>query len=169
MHKELGDNKNGKIVLDRQDLKALSSDIRIEILKKLDSGSKTLRKLSNELNLPKSTVHENLTVLVKSGFIEKRNEGSKWAHYVLTKKGKSVLHPHEKVKIILLISFGILSCTGGIIGVYQFMQRIHYNVKGEIFHPEYLILYIILVAAGTVLLYSGLRKGSVKITKKMRH
>jgi len=154
------DNESGKIVLDKRDFKALSSDIRVEILKKLDSGCKTLRKLSDELNLPKSTVHENLTVLVESGFVERRNKGSKWVYYELTEKGRSVLHPHEKVKIILLLSSAVLSYAGGIMEIYLFIQRTHpeEGVKGIPFHPEHLILGIILVVVGTILLYSGLRK-----------
>jgi len=154
------DSKNGKIVLDKRDLKALSSDIRVEILKKLDSGSKTLRKLSDELNLPKSTVHENLTILVESGFVEKRNEGSKWVYYELTEKGRNVLHPHEKVKIILLLSSAILSYAGGVMEIYLFIHRARpeEGVKGIPFHPEHLILGLILVIIGAILLYSGLQK-----------
>ncbi len=152
-------DESREIVLDKQDFKALSSDVRVEILKKLDFGCKTLRKLSDELNLPKSTVHENLAILVKSGFVEKRNEGSKWVYYELTDKGRTLLHPHEKIKIILLLSSAALSYTGGIVEILLFIQEIYSkgNVKG-IFHPEYLITGVIFVAIGTMLLYSALRK-----------
>ncbi len=153
------ESENGIILLGKRDLKVLSSDIRVEILKKLDSGCKTLRKLGNELNLPTSTVHENLTILVESGFVEKRNEGSKWVYYELTEKGKSVLHPHEKVKIILLLSSAILSYAGGIMEIYLFLQGTpEEGVKGAPFHPEHLILGFVLAVIGTILLYSGLRK-----------
>ena len=159
------ESENGKIVLYKRDFKVLSSDIRVEILKKLDSGCKTLRKLSDELNLPKSTVHENLTILVESGFVEKRNDGSKWVYYELTKKGRSVLHPHKKVKIILLLSSATLSFAGGIMEIYLFLQRTHEEgVKGAHFYPEHLVLGFVLVVIGTILLYSGLRKSSIDIT-----
>ncbi len=151
--------ENGKITLDRIDLKALSSDVRLEILKKLDRECKTLRKLSEELNLAKSTIHENLTVLIESGFVKKKNTGSKWVHYELTEKGRNILHPHEKIKIVIILSSAILSYIGGITEIYLFIIQKHpeVGVKGAPFHLEHLVLGFIFVILGTVLLYMGSR------------
>ncbi len=85
-----------KVVPDTQIFRALSSDTRINILKKLDSKRMALKALCAELNLPKSTIRENLTVLIESDLIRKKNIGIKWAYYELTEKGKWMLHPHEQ-------------------------------------------------------------------------
>ncbi len=85
-----------KVVLDTQIFSALSSDTRINILKKLDSKRMALKKLCNELNLPKSTIRENLTVLIESDLVRKKNICIKWVYYELTEKGKGMLHPHEQ-------------------------------------------------------------------------
>ena len=85
-----------KVVLDKQIFSALSSDTRINILKKLDPKRMTLKKLCDELNLPKSTMRENLTVLVESDLVRKKNICIKWVYYELTEKGKEMLHPHEQ-------------------------------------------------------------------------
>ena len=55
-----------------------------------------LKELCDELNLPKSTIRENLTVLVESDLVRKRHRGIKWVYYELTEKGKGMLHPHEQ-------------------------------------------------------------------------
>ncbi len=52
-----------KIALDKRIIGALASEMRIDILKKIDSGSMTLSKLTAELNISKSTVHKHLTIL----------------------------------------------------------------------------------------------------------
>ena len=115
--------------------------------------------MTDDLNLPKSTVHENLAILVDSGFVEKRNEGSKWVYYELTEKGKDILHP-QKSRMVLLLSSAALSYVGGILEIYLFVHSAHpeKGVKGVSLHPEYLILGIILLILGTVLLYLALRK-----------
>ncbi|RLI78084.1 hypothetical protein DRP05_08270 [Archaeoglobales archaeon] len=126
MEKINRENKENKVILTKKDIKALSSDIRIGILKKLYSSSKTLRKLSDELNMPKSTVHENLTVLVETGFVRKINKGNKWVYYELTKKGKDILQPHSKKRIVLLIS-SIISYIGSIVELYLYALSLHHE------------------------------------------
>jgi len=85
-----------KVVLDTQIFSALSSDTRINILKKLDSKRMALKELCDELNLPKSTMRENLTVMIESDLVRKRHRGIKWVYYELTEKGKGMLHPLEQ-------------------------------------------------------------------------
>ena len=67
-----------KITLDRKILRALSSDTRINILKNLNVRPMTVSELSRILNLPKSTIHENLEKLIDAGLVKKRkSEGRK--------------------------------------------------------------------------------------------
>ena len=76
--------------------------------------------------MPKSTVHENLTVLVETGFVRKINKGNKWVYYELTKKGKDILQPHSKKRIVLLIS-SIISYIGSIVELYLYALSLHHE------------------------------------------
>ncbi|MEA2074171.1 MAG: winged helix-turn-helix domain-containing protein [Euryarchaeota archaeon] len=150
-----------KIALDKQIFSALSSGIRINILKKLDSKRRTLKELCDELNLPKSTIHENLTVLVESDLVRKRNIGNKWVYYELTEKGRRLLHPHEMTKIILLLSFAALSFVGGIITIYWFIksafpEKVMRSVS--LYEPKYLIFGVILLSLGVLFSYLAFRR-----------
>jgi predicted transcriptional regulator len=71
-------------------IKALASDKRFKILMQLMLQRKTVTDLSNELNIPKSTTYDNLTVLIDSGLI-KKDSGNKWVYYELTAKGREII------------------------------------------------------------------------------
>jgi DNA-binding transcriptional ArsR family regulator len=81
-----------KITLDKRIIRVLASEMRIDILKKIDPGSMTLSKLTDELNISKSTIHEHLTILIESGLVQKVNRDNKWVYYELTDKGTEILH-----------------------------------------------------------------------------
>ncbi|HJH26992.1 MAG TPA: ArsR family transcriptional regulator [Methanophagales archaeon] len=158
-----------KIALDKQIFSALSSETRINILKKLDSKRRTLKELCDELNLSKSTIRENLTVLVDSDLVRKGNIGNKWAYYELTEKGIRLLHPREMTKIILLLSSAALSFVGGIIGLYCFIKSAFPERKGlaggvavPLYEPKYLIFGVILLSLGVLFLYLAFRMRKVK-------
>jgi len=138
------------IALNARDLKALSSGVRINILKKLNTGSKTLRSLSEELNLPKSTVHENLAVLMESGFVEKVNVGNKWVHYRLTEKGKAIL---SGTKVVLILSLAVLNCTAGVAEIFFSLQNHTENLKGTSFSPQNAVFGLLLLLSGAILLF----------------
>ena len=63
-----------KITLDKKTIRALASETRVDILKKIDSGSMTLNKLTDDLNISKPTVHEHLTILIESDLVKKVNK-----------------------------------------------------------------------------------------------
>jgi len=155
-----------KIALDKQIFSALSSETRINILKKLDSKRRTLKELCDELNLPKSTIRENLTVLVESDLVRKRNRGNKWVNYEPTEKGRRLLHPHEMTKIILLLSSAALSFVGGIIEIYLFIKSAFPEEVLEggvpLYEPKYLIFGVILLSLGVLFSYLAFRMRKVK-------
>jgi len=158
---------DNKIALDKQIFSALSSETRINILKKLDSKRRTLKELCDELNLPKSTIRENLTVLVESDLVRKRNIGNKWVYYEPTEKGRRLLHPHEMTKIILLLSSAALSFVGGIIEMYWFIKSTFPELEKEeeivpLYEPKYLIFGMILLSLGVLFSYLAFRMRKVK-------
>ncbi len=111
-----------KITLDKRIIRTLASETRVDILKKIDSWSMTLNKLTDELHLSKSTVHEHLTILIESSLVKKVNKDNKWVYYELTDKGTEILHPHKMMRIIVLLSSAILSFAAGIVEVYQVVR-----------------------------------------------
>jgi DNA-binding transcriptional ArsR family regulator len=96
----------GTITLDRESFKALASEVRVEVLKQLESRRMTVTDLSNTMSLAKPTLLEHLDRLVSAGLVTKLDEGRKWIYYELTKRGRSILHPHQfKIMISLALSF----------------------------------------------------------------
>ena len=91
------------ITLDQESFKALASEVRVDILKKLDERRQTVTDLSGLLNLSKPTLLEHLEKLQAAGLVKRVDEGRKWIYYELSSKGKKLLHP-EKVAIVLALS-----------------------------------------------------------------
>lgn len=107
-----------KITLDRDVFKALASDTRLDILKKLDVRQKTVTELAKELDLDKSTVFEHLEKLAAAKLVQKVEEDveRKWVYYQLSWTGRRLLHP-EKITLAVLLSISggaLLSALGAL-------------------------------------------------------
>lgn len=109
---------NRKIVLDQESFKALASDTRIEILKKLDNTQLTVTDLANAMAVNKSAVHKHLTRLVEAGLVKKKEGDRKWVYYTLSLKGAQLLHP-ERVQIALMLAATAIAVS---FGIYQLMN-----------------------------------------------
>ncbi|MCK4475291.1 MAG: winged helix-turn-helix transcriptional regulator [Methanophagales archaeon] len=155
-----------EIALDKKTLGVLSSDTRANILKSLYIRRMTASELSKKLNLPKSTIHENLDRLVDTDLVRKNDNGNKWVYYELTEKGRRLLHPHEMTKIIILLSSAALSFVGGIIEMYWFIKSTFPELKEEeivpLYEPKYLIFGVILLLLGVLFLYLAFRRRKVE-------
>src|SRR5512137_839151 len=101
------------ITLDQESFKALASEVRVDILKKLDERRQTVTDLSGLLNLSKPTLLEHLEKLQTAGLVKRVDEGRKWIYYELSPKGKKLLHP-EKVAIVLALSTTIALAAIGL-------------------------------------------------------
>lgn len=146
-----------KITLDKGIIGALASETRVGILKRLDSRSMTLRDLTIESNISKSTVHKHLTILIESGLVKKVNRDNKWVYYELTDKGTEILHPHKMTRIKVLLSTAILSFVIGIVGLYRFIRSILIFPEEALkaiapYEPAHLITGLILISFGIILL-----------------
>ena len=155
-----------EIALDKKTLGVLSSDTRANILKSIDIRRMTASELSKKLNLPKSTIHENLDRLVDTDLVRKNDNGNKWVYYELTEKGKRLLHPHEMTKIIILLSSAALSFVGGIIEMYWFIKSTFPELKEEeivpLYEQKYLIFGVILLLLSVLFSYLAIRMRKVK-------
>ncbi|MCD6402762.1 MAG: winged helix-turn-helix transcriptional regulator [Candidatus Aenigmarchaeota archaeon] len=103
----------------RSEVKVILSETRIAILKALKERRKTVSELSKELDLSKSTVHEHLIKLVKTGFVKRVNRpGRKWVYYQLTEKAESLFGVSSK-KIVVTFCLTIISFFSGAYQIYQ--------------------------------------------------
>ncbi len=66
-------------------LKALSGDIRLNIISYLASGEKCVCHIYEYFNLPQNLVSHHLGILRESGLIKDRKDG-KWVYYSLNEQ-----------------------------------------------------------------------------------
>jgi len=102
-----------KITLDQESFKALASDVRVGILKRLDVRRETVTDLSNLLALSKPTLLEHLEKLQAAGLVKRIDEGRKWIYYELSDKGRKILHP-ERVAITLALASAVVLAFIGV-------------------------------------------------------
>ena len=114
-----------KITLDLNSFKALASETRLEILRKLDGRKMTLNDISRSTTLNKATLHEHLAKLNESGLVKRiEREGHKWVYYKLSWKGSSLLHPdNSRIVVMFTTTFAIL-----FLGVVGFISYIRNNL-----------------------------------------
>ena len=105
-----------KITLDQESFKALASDVRVGILKRLDVRRETVTDLSNLIALSKPTLLEHLEKLQTAGLVKRIDEGRKWIYYELSDKGRKILHP-ERVAITLALSAAVVLAAIGAVYV----------------------------------------------------
>jgi|GEM_PF-1765351 len=117
-----------RITLDRNTFRALASETRVDILKKLEGTQKTVSELARELNMNKATMYQHLEQLRSVGLV-KRLDGAernttvkvdpleeptvgpprKWVYYKLTFKGKNVVNPGKVRFAVMLAVVGIIA------------------------------------------------------------
>ena len=113
----IGMESGGKITLDQESFRALASDVRVGILKRLDARRETVTDLSNLLALSKPTLLEHLEKLQSAGLVKRIDEGRKWIYYELTVKGKKILHP-ERVAITLALGSAVVLAAIGAFSLF---------------------------------------------------
>ncbi len=99
------------MLIDRETLKAIAVDTRINILKLLSNKSYTLSDIADMLGLGASTVKEHLDILVKAKLVKKENTERKWKYYSLTFKGRRFIEPKE-VKVLFAFITTLIAAVG---------------------------------------------------------
>jgi DNA-binding transcriptional ArsR family regulator len=116
-----------KVVLDMKSFKALSSDMRISILKTLDKNRCTITELSGHLDISKPALLKHIDDLIMAGLVSKEEKKRKWIYYDLTFKGRRILHP-ESVAIVVLLSVAVISFAVAIAGFLMYgLDSRHFN------------------------------------------
>lgn len=160
-----------KITLDQESFKALASDTRIEILKRLDVSQMTVTDLANDLSVNKSAVYKHLSRLLDAGLVKKLEDNRKWVYYRLSMKGMHLLHP-ERVQIALMLSAAVMAVTLAISQVLTFIMGsdilrkvsnpddIYTDpvyVSETVHNPWLLVAGVALIVVGSVLFYFAYR------------
>src|SRR5207244_6444274 len=86
--------------------KALASDVRVGILKRLDVRRETITDLRSLRTHSKPPLLEHLEKLQSAGLVKRVDEGRKWIYYELSDKGRKILHP-ERVAITLALGIAV--------------------------------------------------------------
>jgi len=144
--------------LSKKELKILLCDSRIKILKSLKERRKTVAELSRELNLSKSTIHEQLAKLMEIGFVERKtNPNRKWVYYELTEKGHSFLRSKLWKLIMLSVAMAIV---GGVWEILTFTSRYaEYKIaRGLGADYTHLVASVIFIIVGILLILYVLKR-----------
>ena len=124
------------ITLDKSDLSALSSDVRIGILRAIDSsegGTISAATLADELSIGKSTLHQHLAVLETAGIVC-ADKSRKWHMYSLTRKGKCILHPKQSFRFVLALSSSVFFAMYGVYMLALFFKGTEFLGGGHVKH-----------------------------------
>ena len=100
-----------KILIDKETLKALAVDTRLNILKLLLKKKYTLSDFASILGLGVSTIKEHLDILLKARLIKKEDTKRKWKYYSLTFKGKRLIEPRE-IKVLFAFITTLIAAVG---------------------------------------------------------
>src|SRR5439155_9215685 len=105
-----------RVTLDQASFRALASEVRVEVLKRLDEHRMTVTDLAGALQLSKPTLLEHLEKLQAADLVKRVDEGRKWIYYDLTGRGKKILHP-ERVTIVVALCLSIFLGAAGVLAL----------------------------------------------------
>jgi len=106
-------------IIDRDVLKVLSVDTRMDIIKILSEGARTPSDISKKLGKSDATIVEHLDAMVKVGIVKRVEQpGKKWVFYTLTERGKGIISSKSR-RLIIILSISLLALLGG---AYTFVQ-----------------------------------------------
>jgi DNA-binding transcriptional ArsR family regulator len=108
-------------IVDRDVLKVLAVDTRMDILKELSQGNRTPSDLGKRLNKTDATIVEHLNALCKAGLVNRTEQpGKKWVFYSLTERGYGIIKSKSR-KLIIVIATSLLSGVIGLGGIGKYM------------------------------------------------
>lgn len=144
------------VTLDRDDIATLASDVRVAILKSLDTRPMTMSELADRLGLAKSTVHEHLAVLADADLVTHEN-ARKWRDYTLTERGRRILHPGRDHRIVFLLGTSLVAMTAGMLCVASYLSGFAVLEGSVVREPLLLCAGEALVGVTIVLWYVAVR------------
>ncbi|MCX6820930.1 MAG: beta-propeller domain-containing protein [Candidatus Aenigmarchaeota archaeon] len=100
-------------IVDRDVLKVLSADTRVDILKALSEGKRMPSWVARKLGKSDATIVEHLKALEKAGLVHKTSApGKRWVFYSLTDKGEGMVGRGNR-RLVIVIALSILVVFAG--------------------------------------------------------
>jgi len=127
-------------IIDRDVLKVISVDTRMDILKILAEGDRNPSFISKKLHKSGATIIEHLEALQRAGLVKKtETPGRKWVFYTLTERGKGIISSKSR-RLVIILGIAILALGGGIINLftpsqYAQMQFLTQNLGEKVAAP----------------------------------
>jgi len=102
-------------IVDRDVLKVLSTETRMDILKMLSKGNQTPSFIGKKLGKRSSTIVEHLDILKKAGLVKKlESPGKKWVFYSLTEKGNGIVSSKSR-RLIIILATSFFALLGSLV------------------------------------------------------
>ena len=100
-----------KVQIDRDTIRALGSETRLEILRRLGERQMTESEISRGIGKHVTTVAQHMKVLERRNLVERMERpGRKWIYYRLSSSGKRIVHPSDNGFV-----FGLLGSVGMVV------------------------------------------------------
>ncbi len=109
-------------IVDRDVLKALSADTRMDILKVLADGGRMPSFIGKKLNKTDATIVEHLRALENAGLVKKVEQpGKKFVFYTLTERGIGIVSSKTKRLVVILSTSALTLAAGAFTGLMSIM------------------------------------------------
>jgi DNA-binding transcriptional ArsR family regulator len=100
-------------IIDREVLKVLSTDTRMDIMKILAEGKRNPSFVAKKLKKSDATIVEHLKIMEKAGLVKKAvAPGKKWVFYSLTERGVGIVSSKSK-HLVIILSTSLIGVVGG--------------------------------------------------------
>lgn len=110
-------------IVDRDVLKVLAVDTRIDILKELSKGNRTPSDLSKKLDKSDATIVEHLDTLCKVGLVNRIEQpGKKWVFYSLTERGEGIIKSKSR-RLVIILSISIIALIGSFTSAGKYLSQ----------------------------------------------
>jgi DNA-binding transcriptional ArsR family regulator len=107
-------------IIDREVLKVLSADTRMDILKMLSEGARTPSFLSKKLGKSDATIVEHLDTMSRVGLVKKTvSPGKKWVFYSLTDRGEGILSSKSH-RLVIILATSLIALVGGAVSLGKY-------------------------------------------------
>lgn len=121
-------------IIDRDVLKVISVDTRMDILKILAEGERNPSFISKKLHKSDATIIEHLETLQKAGLVKKvETPGRKWVFYTLTERGRGIISSKSR-RLVIILGISLFALFGGIANLFS-SQFVVQNFAGKLAVP----------------------------------
>ena len=119
MNRKMNMSEEPVTIVDRDVLKVLSNDTRMDILKMLSEGGRNPSFVAKKLKKSNATIVEHLQTLAKAGLVKKTaSPGKKWVFYSLTERGEGIVKSKSRRLVIILTTslIAMMASVGTFVG-----------------------------------------------------